>query len=40
VKKLAQQMVFGGSTDAVFDVAFDLYFVRHNGRLMLEAKSP
>lgn len=40
VKKLAQQMVFGGSTDAVFDVAFDLYFVRHNGRLVLEAKSP
>jgi flagellar basal body-associated protein FliL len=37
-KKLAQQIVFGGSTDLAFDVAFDLYFVRHNGRLVLEAK--
>lgn len=37
-KELCERIVFSGSSDLPFDAAFDLYFVRHNGRLVLEAK--
>lgn len=37
-RELCERIVFAGSPDIAFDVAFDLYFVRHNGRLKLEAK--
>lgn len=37
-RELCERIVFGGSPDISFDVVFDLYFVRHNGRLKLEAK--
>ena len=37
-KELCERIVFSGRPDIPFDVAFDLYFVRHNGKLKLEAK--
>lgn len=37
-RELVERIVFRGQQDIPFDVAFDMYFVRHNGRLRLEAK--
>jgi poly(3-hydroxybutyrate) depolymerase/flagellar basal body-associated protein FliL len=37
-RELCERIVFLGRPDLPFDVAFDLYFVRHNGKLKLEAK--
>lgn len=37
-RELCERIVFNGSPDISFDVVFDQYFVRHNGKLKLEAK--
>lgn len=37
-KELCDRIVFRGSPDIPFDVAFDMYFVRHKGVLKLEEK--
>jgi len=37
-RELCERIVFAGRPDIPFDVAFDLYFVRHNGKLKLSAK--
>ncbi len=37
-RELCERIVFAGRPDISFDVAFDLYFVRHKGKLKLSAK--
>ena len=37
-RELCERIVFNGRSDIAFDAAFDLYFVRHDGKLKLEAK--
>ncbi len=37
-KELCERIVFNGRPDVPFDVAFDMYFVRHKGVLKLEEK--
>ena len=37
-RELCERIVFNGQPEISFDVVFDMYFVRHNGKLKLEAK--